>query len=350
MTIDFNDTLMFVKIVETGSFTAAAKALDVPKATLSRKVKQLEQRLGVHLLKRTTRRIGLTEAGTLYFERSARIAGQLRDAESAVSQFNASPRGWLRFTAPYTLGCECISPLLPEFMARYPDVRLEMFLTNERLSLVSSDMDLALRIGDLPDSTLSARRLSTMGMEPYASPDYLERYGEPADPGDLAGHRVLAFSHHRHNGRYTWSLSANGDQVEVTVDPVLVANDPPSLFNAVVSGVGIGLVMDSFGTAAAEQGRLRRVLSPWSGPRVELNAVYPPGRMRAPKVRAFVDFLAERLQMDQAAARLLCFQTLSCGVGACAESGADAADGASAQTAIAATGTGNRDGLTRPAA
>ncbi len=314
MTIDFNDTIMFVKVVETGSFTAAAQALDIPKATLSRKVKQLEQRLGAHLLKRTTRRIGLTEAGAVYYERSAAIARQLQDAESAVSQLSNSPRGWLRFTAPYTLGCDCISPLLPEFMERYPDVRVEMYLTNERLSLVSSNMDLALRIGDLPDSTLSARRLASMGMCLYASPDYLDRHGEPAGPDDLGSHRVLAFDVHRHNGRYTWPLAAGGETVEVAVSPVLVANDPPSLFNAVLAGVGIGLISDSFGNTAVEQGRLRRVLPAWSGPRVELNAVYPPGRIRVPKVRAFVDFLAEHMQMDRAAARMLCLQTLTtCG-------------------------------------
>jgi len=308
MAHDFNDTLMFVKVVEKGSFTAAAQALGVPKATLSRKVTELEQRLGTRLLKRTTRRLGLTEAGTVYYERSARIARDLGEAESAVSQLNSAPRGWLRFTAPYSLGTDAITPLLPEFMARYPDVRLEMFLSNDKVDLVAGDMDLALRVGILPDSTLSARKLATLQLHLYASPDYLARHGEPLEPADLEHHRALAFLTHRRNGRFLWEMQDGSRQVEVPVSPVLVANDPPSLFNAVVSGVGLALLPESFGKPAVEQGRLRRLLNPWSGPAVDLNAVFPPGRMQTPKVRAFVDYLSENLKLDRAALRILCFQ------------------------------------------
>lgn len=308
MTQDFNDTLMFVKVVEKGSFTAAAQALGVPKATLSRKVGELEQRLGTRLLKRTTRKIGLTEAGTLYYERSARIALDLAEAESAVTQLNSTPRGWLRFTAPYSLGTDAITPLLPEFMARYPDVRVDMHLTNERLDLVGSEMDLALRVGNLPDSTLSARRLATLQLHVYASPEYLTRHGEPLQPADLEHHRALAFSQQRQNGRYLWELEDGPRRIDVPVSPVLVANDPPSLFNAVISGVGVTLLPDSFGKVAVQQGRLRRLLNPWAGVPRDLNAVFPPGRMHAPKVKAFVDFLSERLKLDNAALRILCFQ------------------------------------------
>ena len=309
MAHDFNDTLMFVKVVEKGSFTAAAQALGVPKATLSRKVTELEQRLGTRLLKRTTRKLGLTEAGTLYFEHGARIARELGEAESAVSQLNSAPRGWLRFTAPYSLGTDAITPLLPEFMARYPDVRVEMFLSNDKLDLVASDMDLALRVGVLPDSTLSARKLATLQLHLYASPDYLTRHGEPLEPADLEHHRALAFLTHRRNGRFYWDLYDGPRHAEVPVSPVLVANDPPSLFNSVVSGVGLALLPESFGKPAVEQGRLRRLLNPWSGPAVDLNAVFPPGRMQTPKVRAFVDYLSENLKLDRAALRILCFQT-----------------------------------------
>lgn len=308
MTHDFNDTLMFVKVVEKGSFTAAAQAMGVPKATLSRKITELESRLGTRLLKRTTRKLGLTEAGTVFYERSARIALDLSEAESAVSQLNSSPRGWLRFTSPYSLGTDAITPLLPQFMARYPDVRVEMHLTNDKLDLVGSEMDLALRIGSLPDSSLSARRLATIGMHVYASPDYLARHGEPLQPADLEHHRALAFSQHRHNGRYVWPLSNGRETIEMQVNPVLVANDPPSLFNAVVNGVGLAMLGEPFGKAAVEHGRLRRVLNPWVGPTAELNAVFPPGRMHTPKVKAFVDFLSEHLRIEHAAMRILCFQ------------------------------------------
>ena len=322
MTHDFNDTLMFVKVVEKGSFTAAAAALGVPKATLSRKVTELEQRLGTRLLKRTTRKLGLTEAGTLYYERSARIALDLTEAESAVSQLNSAPRGWLRFTAPYSLGTDAITPLLPEFMARYPDVRVEMHLTNDKVDLVASEMDVALRVGNLPDSSLSARKLATIRQHLYASPDYLARHGEPLQPGDIEHHRALAFSQQRHNGRYVWQLADGQRTVDVNVAPVLVANDPPSLFNAVVAGVGIALLGDPFGVVAVEQGRLRRLLNPWVGPVMDLNAVFPPGRMHTPKVRAFVDFLSERLKLHNAALRILCFQSTMEECGHCAEQAA----------------------------
>lgn len=302
---------MFVKIVELGSFTATARALGVPKATLSRKIKELEQRLGARLLKRTTRKLGLTEAGAVYFEHCSNIANQLTDAESAVSQLYSSPRGWLRFTAPYSLGSDCITPLLPEFMARYPDVRVEMLLSNDDLDLVSSEMDLALRIGNLPDSSLNARRLATISTQVYASPDYLSRHGEPLRPADLQHHRALAYTRQRRNGRYQWSLTDGDSWEEIPVHPVLVANDPPSLFNAVVSGVGLSLLGEPFGKAAVAQGRLRRILGAWSGPTVDLNAVYPAGRIHAPKVRAFVDFVSEHLEMDSVAARILCFQSMS---------------------------------------
>jgi LysR family transcriptional regulator, regulator for bpeEF and oprC len=319
MSHDFNDTLMFVKVVEKGSFTAAALALGVPKATLSRKISELEQRLGTRLLKRTTRKLGLTEAGTLYYERSARIAADLTEAESAVSQLNSAPRGWLRFTAPYSLGSDAITPLLPEFMARYPDVRLDMHLTNDKIDLVASEMDVAIRVGNLPDSTLSARRLATLQMHVYASPDYLARHGEPLQPADLEHHRALALSQMRHNGRYVWDLYDGERRVDVPVSPVLVANDPPSLFNAVVSGVGVTLLPDSFGKVAVKQGRLRTLLNPWAGPTRDLNAVFPPGRMHTPKVRAFVDFLSEHLVLDNAALRILCFQAATEECGHCAQ-------------------------------
>jgi LysR family transcriptional regulator, regulator for bpeEF and oprC len=311
MTHDFNDTLMFVKVVEKGSFTAAALALGVPKATLSRKVAELEQRLGTRLLKRTTRRLGLTEAGTLYYQHSARIAAELSEAEAAVSQLNSAPRGWLRFTAPYSLGNDCITPLLPEFMARYPDVRVEMHLSNELVDLVGGEMDFAVRVGELEDSTLSARRLASIETHLYASEDYLSRHGEPLQPADLEHHRALASTRHRRNGRYIWPLTDGQGTVEVPVSPVLIANDPPSVANAVISGLGVALLGHPFGRAAVAQGSLRRVLNGWAGPTVDVNAVFPPGRLHAPKVRAFVDFLSENLNLDAVGARIVCFQAMS---------------------------------------
>src|SRR5512145_1001731 len=147
MTRDLNDTLIFAKVVEHGSFVSAARALRLPKTTVSRKVQELETRLGAQLLHRTTRKLGLTEAGNVYFEHSQRIARELDDAENAVGQLQGGPRGWLRITTPYSFGVTWIAPLLGEFYARYPEVRVEMMLSNERLDLIDKEIDVALRIG-----------------------------------------------------------------------------------------------------------------------------------------------------------------------------------------------------------
>ena len=166
MARDLNDTLVFVKVVEQGSFIAAAKTLRLPKTTVSRKVQELETRLGAQLLHRTTRKLGLTEAGNVYYEHSQRIARELDEAESAVTQLQGGPRGWLRITAPYSLGIERIAPLLGEFHARHPEVRVEMLLSNEPLDLIDREIDVALRVGNLPDSNLIARRLASFRQEP----------------------------------------------------------------------------------------------------------------------------------------------------------------------------------------
>jgi len=162
MAHDLNDTLIFVKVVEQGSFTAAARLLGHPKTTVSRKVQELEERLGARLLHRTTRRLGLTEAGTVYYEHCQRIARELEQAQSAVSQLQSGPRGWLRFTVPYAVGVNWIAPLLGQFQAQYPEIRVDMHLGNEMLDLISGETDLALRVGPLPDSNLIARKLGSL--------------------------------------------------------------------------------------------------------------------------------------------------------------------------------------------
>ena len=191
MNHDLNDTLVFLKVVEAGSFIAAARALRLPKTTVSRKVQNLELRLGAQLLHRTTRKLGLTEAGYVYYENCQRIARELEEAESAVAQLQGGPRGWLRITAPYSLGIERLAPLLGEFRARHPELKVEMLLSNESLDLIDRELDVALRIGDLPDSGLVARPLARLRTGVFASPSYIKRYGEPRHPEELVGHRAL---------------------------------------------------------------------------------------------------------------------------------------------------------------
>ncbi len=308
MSRDLNDTLIFAKVVEHGSFISAARALRLPKTTVSRKIQELESRLGAQLLHRTTRKLGLTEAGNIYFEHSQRIARELDDAESAIGQLQGGPRGWLRVTAPYSFAISRITPLFGEFQARYPEVRVEMLLTNDKLDLIDQEIDVALRIGTLNDSNLVARRLAVFRSQVYASPRYIERHGEPVHPADLQHHRTLGLNKFglANNSGYFWPLNDGTATTDFKIQPVLVANDPAALTPALLSGEGLMLTADVMVKAYAEHGYVRRVLAGWTGPSTEMNAVFPRGQGKSPKVRAFVDFLIERVKFDADYMDVLC--------------------------------------------
>lgn len=307
MAHDLNETLIFVKVVEQGSFIAAANALGLPKTTVSRKVQELEQRLGARLLNRTTRRLGLTEAGSVYHEHCQRIARGLDDAESAVAQLQSGPRGWLRFTVPYSIGITWIAPLLGDFQAQYPEIQLDMHMGNEKLDLIAGEADLALRIGTLPDSNLVARKLGSLRTQVFASQAYIERHGEPLHPDDLQHHRTLVMRKAHHvNNRFYWSLTDGRALREFAVNPQLVANDPAALNWALIKGEGLLLTGDVMAKAFVEAGMVQRVLAGWTGPEVDFNAVFPGGRLMSPKVRAFVDFLIDRLNFDADHMQTLC--------------------------------------------
>jgi DNA-binding transcriptional LysR family regulator len=295
MNRDLNDTLVFVKVVELGSFTAAAKALRLPNTTVSRKVQDLEARLGAQLLHRTTRKLGLTEAGTLYFELCQRIARDLDEAESAVGQLQSGPRGWLRVTTTHSLGSTWIAPLLGEFHARHPEVRVELLLSNEHLDIIAGEIDVALRVGTLADSNLLARRLSVLRSSVYTTPRYIQRFGEPLHPDDLIQHRALALT----NSRNAWTLGDSvGKPREFSINPIVIANDPSALRAVLLSGEGIMLTTDVWVRAYVEQGLVQRVLAGWRGVDIDFNALFPRGQVQSPKVRAFVAFLGERLNID----------------------------------------------------
>ncbi|MDR5905625.1 LysR family transcriptional regulator [Franzmannia qiaohouensis] len=295
---DLNDALIFAKVVEQGSFIAAAKQLHLSKTTVSRKVQGLEERLGARLLHRTTRNLSLTEAGAVYFDYCNRIAQDLDQAENAVQSLEDSPRGWLRVTAPFTLCTEFTSDLIREFHERYPQVRIEMVLSNDRLDLVTNQIDVALRVGPLPDSTLIARPLARYRSFVYASDRYIAMHGEPSEPAELARHPALAKCTDQRGQRYLWQLHNGTRQVEVEIDPIAIANDPFVLRGLLVEGQGIMLASEIVACLGPEEQRLRRVLDGWEGPEVELNAVFPGGRLISPKVRTFVDFVVERMRIE----------------------------------------------------
>jgi LysR family transcriptional regulator, regulator for bpeEF and oprC len=319
---DLNEAVIFAKVVEKGSFTRAARSLGLPKTTVSRKVQDLEQRLGVRLLNRTTRQLNLTEAGAVYFEYSSRIAHELDEAMNAVLQLEDSPRGWLRVTAPFSLCSEVLSGLVRDFRELYPDVRVDLVLSNDRLDLIANQIDVAIRVGPMPDSSLVARTISRYRSFVYASERYIQRYGEPRIPEELEHHHALAAPADRRGDRHAWVLQHGGRSQEFTVNPVAVANDPFALRSLLLGGHGLMLSSEFVMCYDLQRGAVRRVLEGWTGPEMQLSAVYSGGKVVPPKVRSFVDFVTERLRIDH----MLCT----------AEAGeADAAGGASAELDIA---------------
>ncbi|PKU22170.1 LysR family transcriptional regulator [Telmatospirillum siberiense] len=295
MTVDPNGALAFVKVVQEGSFTAAARALGLPKATLSRRIGELETSLGIRLLNRTTRRLGLTEAGTVYYRHCQGIALALTEAQAAVDQLRSRPQGWLRITTSFSLVNNLLTPLLGEFRDLYPEVRIDLALGHEPLDLIAQGIDLALRMGPLPDSSLTARRLAVFPNRIYAAPTYLARHGEPRHPDELAGHPALATRIARRGEGYAWPMSDGGELRDYPIDPVVVADDPEALKGPLLGGCGLMMATDMIMRRLIEDGRVQPLLPGWTGRRPELHAIFPQGPVQPPKLRVFVDFLADRL-------------------------------------------------------
>jgi DNA-binding transcriptional LysR family regulator len=287
---DLNEILVFTRVVQAGSFTAAARALAMPKSTVSRKVAELEDRLGLRLLQRTTRRLGLTDAGRLYFERSARLVADMEEAEQAVSQLHAVPRGLLRVTAPLSFGM--LGPMVAAFLKRYPDVQLDMVCTDRRVDLVEEGFDVAIRAGPLEDSTLVARSLGVLKRVLVASPAYLRRRGTPRAPSDLVGHACINFGAGHAPG--VWVLHAGDRKAEVRVSPRYSVNELELMVEAARAGIGIAAIAEFVATDDLRAGRLRQVLTDWSSAETPIHAVYPTARHLSPVVTAFVDLVRDR--------------------------------------------------------
>jgi DNA-binding transcriptional LysR family regulator len=293
---DLNDTLAFIKVIETGSFTAAARDLRLPKTTVSRRVRELEERLGAQLLHRTTRRLSLTEAGTIYFEQCRRVPQALADGEAAVAQMQGQPRGTLRVTSSYSLMLSLVGPMLAEFRTHYPEVRIDLVLSHRTLDLVDEQIDVALRMGPLVDSGMVARKLAVLPNRIYASPAYLASHGEPSHPFELQRHAALVTRVARKGGGYAWPMShAGGPAENYEITPVIEADDPEVLKPALFAGAGLMMATDMIMARHAELGVVRPILDGWLGRCPELHAVFPRGHVQPPKLRVFVDFMAKRL-------------------------------------------------------
>ena len=295
MSIDLNAALAFIRVVEGGSFTAAARELRLPKTTVSRRIRELEEHLGAQLLHRTTRRLSLTEAGSTFYERCRPVAQALADAEAAVDQLQGTPRGTLRVTSSYSLMLSLVGPLLADFRIACPEVQLDLLLSHRTLDLVEEQIDLALRMGPLPDSNMVARRLAVLPNRVWASPGYLERHGEPTHPFELQRHATLVTRVARHGSGYAWPMRKDGSIENYEIAPVIEADDPEVLKAPLFAGAGLMMATDMIMRPHAAAGLVRPVLDGWLGRCPELHAVFPRGQLQPPKLRAFVDFLVMRL-------------------------------------------------------
>lgn len=285
--MDLNEILVFTKVVQTGGFTAAARELDMPKSTVSRKVSDLESRLGARLLQRTTRRLSLTDVGRTYFAYCTRIVAEVEEAERAVTRLHETPRGALRITAP--LAFSFLGQVVADYLARFPEVRVEMVCTDRVVDLVEEGFDLAIRAGALRDSTLIARRIGSGRRLVVASPHYLARRGVPDSPENLPSHDCMSFG----GGQdwRVWRLRREERALEIPIEPHLLVNDFDILRAAAVAGLGITMLPAERCDEDLRAGRLEQLLPDWTAPETVMHAVYPSTRHLSPKVKSFVDHL-----------------------------------------------------------
>lgn len=299
-TIDLPALQAFVKVVQTGSFTRAADALRTHKAHLSRQVSQLERELGARLLERSTRAISLTEVGRDFYERAQGVLAAVDDARLAVQQAQRAPSGTLRLTCGVEFGMLAVSGWINRYLREYPPMKVDVDMTARVVDVVHEGFDLAIRLGPLPDSTLTARRLGTLHYGLYAAPGYLAAHAPPRAPADLVGHELLVFS--AGPQRPVWQLTQGGETQRIALRPRLRASNTFAVRDAAAAGLGIAALPALVGEPLVASGQLVRVLTDWALPQIPVHAVYASARFLSPKVRAFVDLAAAALQAEEAPA------------------------------------------------
>jgi LysR family transcriptional regulator, regulator for bpeEF and oprC len=284
--MNVDDLSAFVAVVRAKSFTAAATTLGSQKAQLSRVIGRLERQLGVRLLHRSTRSVAVIEIGRDLYERSVAILAAIDDAEAAIQGALGEPKGVLKLTCPVEVGIMLVNGWIDVFLRRYPQVRVDAEFSNRLVDLIHEGFDLAVRVGHLPDSGLSARLLGEFRFALFASPDYLRQKPQPANPNDLASHDLIMFALSRPP---TWRLFKDGQRFDANMPPRLVLDNNMVARDATVAGLGIALLPRFMATHYARGGQLVEVLRGWAPSPLPLHAVFPSSRYLTPKVRTFVD-------------------------------------------------------------
>jgi len=291
--LDLNDIVVFARVIEAGSFTAAARLLGMPKTTVSRRIAALEREVGVRLIQRTTRSLNMTDAGRLYYEQSIQALRMIEDANLRLAEARAEPSGTIRISAPIGFGDYFLTGTVFDFLGAHPKTKVELRLTDEKLNLVESGIDLAFRTGILPDSTLIARKLGVAYRILCASPDYLARRGVPEVPADLARHHCVIAGPSTASAH--WILDGPHGQETVTVSGRFAANEMQTLVAAAIAGYGIAQLPHRVAEASIRDGLLQRVLGDYATPAGGLYVVYPSSQHLSPLVKAFIELAARRI-------------------------------------------------------
>ncbi|HYB08333.1 MAG TPA: LysR family transcriptional regulator [Alphaproteobacteria bacterium] len=282
----------FTKVVAHGSFSEAARELRLSRSAVSKYVTGLEDELGVQLLNRTTRSASPTENGAVYYERCLTILGDVDEADRVVSRLQVEPRGLLRINAPMSFGTLHLGRVLAEFMEQYPALRIELILGDQLIDPVQEGFDVTLRIGDLPSSSLIARKIAPANRSLCASPAYLERRGVPQHPNDLRNHDCLNYGHLATGNQ--WKLTGGDGDHWIHAAWMLCSNNAQILKDAAIKGRGIALLPTFIAGAELQEGTLRSILPDYKAPELSLFAIYPPNRHLSVKIRVFIDFLVQR--------------------------------------------------------
>lgn len=289
-----NGLIAFVRTADLGSFVAAGRVLGLSASAVGKAVTKLEHQLGVRLFQRSTRSIRLTEEGRLFHERCRRILDELDDARAALARAMELPRGRLRLSAPI-VSYHLLLPALPDFVARYPEIELDLDFNDRIVDLIEEGVDVAIRSGDLPDSRLMARALRPFQLLLCASPAYLERHGVPDRPRDLDQHLAIRFRFPNSGKLQDWPLTLPAGEPELRVRTVMTCNNMEALRGATVRGLGIGCMPDFLAREPLAKGELRALLASHIDGPAQFHLLWPSNRHLSPKVRVMVDFLGERL-------------------------------------------------------
>ncbi len=291
--MDLNDIVVFTKVVETKSFTGAADALGLPKSTVSRKLAQLEERLGVRLVQRTTRKLALTEIGEAYYERCARIVADVVSAEQLVTDMQSTPRGRLRVTSSVDFATRWFGSIISAFLEQHPEINLELEATDRVVDMIEDGFDLAVRFGQMPESTLIARRLCAVHLILCATPEYLGKRGTPQHIEELDEHDHVLFTPASRN--QTWTLVNGEGTYEFGRPARFASNNFGAVMCSTLSGAGVALISDFMIGEELAKGRLVRVLPEWSTRPTDVHAVYPAREKLPPRLSLFLDHLAQAL-------------------------------------------------------